>query len=548
LQKSLKCCIIFCYTIYIMKKISAALSTVILVIFVAAILVLSVRGLPGNPTQTELNTTYWKDNGPFELSPERGRYALIYSLVEDHSFQLPTDIAKFTSPDVGFLNGHYVTIFAPSISLLGIPGYVIGKHFDAAQFGTFLWIAIFALLNVLLIRAIAIRMGANSIAASLAGLIFLFATPAFAYAVTLYEHHVSTFLILLSFYLLIRFNTVWSLILIWILYGFAFTVDYPNLFMMFPIALAAFFKSATISQIREKVSIKISFPRILAVLAVIIPLILFLWINQQSYHNPFQLSGTVARVFGVRDNGTPILWQDVYKSTLAKTGQNANLPPPGSIFTFFKPRNMLNGLYILLISPDRGVVVYTPIMLLGVFGLYLAAKKKDKYLPITLSVIAVDLVLYAMWGDPYGGWAFGARYLIPAYAVLSIYLALLLTYLGKHRLFVLLFFVVLSYSIMVNSVGALTSNSNPPKVEADALSNQVHQRVEYTYIRNVNELNQNLIKSYVFESYAGNYLSAWQYYSYITIFILSIAAILIINLHIAIRKKHKEGGKHALES
>src|SRR5579863_3303887 len=112
---------------YLMRNI---IKNSALVLFVVAALALTVRGLPGNPTPTQLNTLAWKDNGPFELSPERGRFALLYSLVENHSFQFQPDLARFTAPDVGYINNTYVSIFAPSISFLAIPGYVIGKYFN----------------------------------------------------------------------------------------------------------------------------------------------------------------------------------------------------------------------------------------------------------------------------------------------------------------------------------------------------------------------------------------------------------------------------------
>ena len=359
-----------------MKKIIAALSTVFLVLFIAFILVITVRGLPGNPTTSQLNTSYWEANGPFELSNERGRYALIYSIIENHSFHFQPAMASFATPDVGYFNNNYVSLFAPSISMVGIPGYLIGRYFDLAQYGTFLWMSLFALLNVLLIRAIAIRLGAHPLAATIGGLTFLFATPAFAYAVTMYEHHVSTFFILLSIYLLIRYNNLLSLIVIWILYGFAFTVDYPNLFMMFPVALAAFFRSGVVEQIQRKVTFKISLPRVLAVLAVVIPLLYFLWFNQMSYNNPLTISGGVPRVLSVNANGSPVYWGEKVQEQVAKTAQTAqtsNLPPP-SFFSFFLPRNMLNGLYILLLSPDRGVITYTPIVFFAAGGIYLGIK------------------------------------------------------------------------------------------------------------------------------------------------------------------------------
>jgi len=535
----------------IFKKYKNVIGNVLLILFVAIVLALSVRGLPGNPTVAELNTTQWKDNGPFELSPERGRYAFLYSLVENHSFSLEPQLAVFTSPDVGYWKGHYVSIFAPSISFLAIPGYLIGKHFGMAQFGTFAGMSLFALLNVLLIRLIAIRLGANSVAATISAIAFLFGTPAFAYAVTIYEHHTSVFLMLLSFYLLIRFNNFISLFAIWLLYAFAFTVDYPNLFMMFPIALGAFFRSSIVEKIQKKLVVRISLPRLFSMIGLIFPLIFFLWVNQMSYGSPLKISGSVPTIEGVNKNGSPIFLSDLEKAELsknkskAKQQQPVNIPPPSAL-SFFEPRNMLNGFYILLFSPDRGIIMYAPIILFGIFGMMYAGRKKERYLPITLGVIGFNFLLYSMWGDPYGGWAFGGRYLIPAYAILSIYTAVLLTRFGKNKAFLLLFFIVFTYSISVNSLGALTSNSNPPQIQAASLSEITHSKVDYTYVRNINDLNSDISKSFVFTTFADNYISAWQYYSYITMFILTVSAFILMYYLISLKDKLKKGGKDVL--
>lgn len=516
---------------------------ILFVLFLALVLVFTVRGLPGNPTPEKLNTSYWKESGPFELSPERGRFALLYTLVEDKSFHLSPAIAKFTAPDVGFTNGHYATIFAPSVSILGVPGYLIGKYFNASQFGTFLWLAGFALLCVLLVRSVAIRLGANSLAAAFAGIVFMFATPSFAYAVTLYEHHVSTFLILLSIYLLLRYNNVLSLLAIWIIYGFAFTVDYPNLFLMFPIAMMAFLRSGVIKKVHRKVSLSISLPRFFAMFAVIIPLAFLMWVNQVSFGNPLQISGTINRVMSVKTDGSPLLMEEFYREKLKKVITEEHRE---TVLNFFKPRNMLNGMYILLFSPDRGVIVYTPVVLFGAFGMYLASRRGQKHVAMMLGIIGFNLVLYAMWGDPYGGWAFGARYLIPAYAILAIYIALLLTYLGRNRAFAFFFFIVFSYSLAVNTLGAVTSNTNPPRIEAESLSNLSGQREAYTYERNINNLNGNILKSYMYQAYAANYISAWNYYTYVTVFIESVAAILFIAYQNSIRRAAKKGEHHAV--
>jgi hypothetical protein len=146
-----------------------------------------------------------------------------------------------------------------------------------------------------------------------------------------------------------------------------------------------------------------------------------------------------------------------------------------------------------------------------------------------------------MWGDPYGGWAFGARYLIPAYAILSIYIATLLTRFGKNRLFIFIFFIVLTYSVIINTLGAVTSNSNPPQIQAASLSELTHSKVSYTYMRNVNDLNGNYAKSFIFQTYARNYLSAWQYYSYLAIFLLTVTSLVLLFFHTSTKKAYMKG-------
>jgi len=319
-------------------------------------------------------------------------------------------------------------------------------------------------------------------------------------------------------------------------------VDYPNLFIMFPIALATFFRSGTIENLHRRIVLKISFPKLFAVLGVIIPLAFLLWVNQMSYGSPFKLSGSVPTIESVSSTGLPIFMSTVGKKQI-KTTKAVNTPPPSTL-TFFQPRNMLNGFYILLISPDRGILMYTPVMLFGIAGMFLAGRKKQKYLPILLGVVGFNFLLYSMWGDPYGGWAFGGRYLIPTYAILSIYIALLLTYLSKKRIVIFFFFIILAYSIMVNSLGALTSNSNPPQIQAQSLSDITHSKVSYTYMRNVNDLNSDISKSFIFQTFAENYISAWQYYTYITLFILAVTGSLIGFYLISLNEKYRKGGKY----
>lgn len=506
---------------------------ILLATFCVTVLLLSIRGIAGNPTPKELNRLIWKENGPLELSPERGRYALMYALAEEKSFSFSTDLARFAAPDVAYIDGKYVSLFAPAVSFIIIPGYFLGKLFGLAQVGSFATIALFALLNMYLIRAIAIKIGAHPLAATLGGLTFLFASPAFAYAVTLYQHHISTFLILMSIYLLIRYNTVWSLIAIWIMCALSISVDYPNFFMMLPIGVAALGRVFIAQKEHGKITLRIPLLRLFSIVFMALPLAFFLWFNTMSYGNPFQLSGTIERAIEVGKNGKPLLEREKIIADLKAQGQqNPTIASEKNTLAFFQSRRLMSGFYTHFISPDRGMLMYTPVMLFGIAGLIFAIRKKMTLVSLFFAIIGFNVLLYSMWSDPYGGWAFGSRYLIPTYAILAICIAYLLSKLHRYSLFLLFFFAVFCYSVSVNTLGAITSNRNPPYIEAVTLSQTTHHEEPYTYMRNVRLLNNNLSKSYVYETYVANSITAWQYYIFLTLFIIIVSAFVLTTLKV----------------
>ncbi len=482
----------------------------VLVILVSLILFVTLRGSLGNPTAKDLLKLNWRDNGPFELSPERGRFTLLFSIIEDHSFYYSLDLARFVIPDLGYKDGHYVSLFAPAVSYIIMPGYLIGKFLNASQVGTYAIISIFALINTYLIKKISQKLGASETASILAGLLFLFATPAFAYAVDLYQHHISTFLILMSVYSLISWNNFWSNALIYFLCAMSIPVDYPNLFLIAPIGLAAFTRNIIFSKIKNKIKISVNFIKILSVISVIIPLGFFLWFNQMSYGNPFQFSGTVAGVRALDKNGNPAAPDSVNPQHIERfikpDTQNK------SAVHFFETRNILKGLNIHLISPDRGIIFFAPILMFSIFGGITFYKNKNKYLPVFLGIIGATLFLYSMWGDPWGGWAFGSRYMIPAYAILAIFIGMALTKFGKRLWFIIPFWLLFIYSVSVNTLGALTSSANPPKAESLALEKLSGKQERYSYDRNWEYLTSSKSKSFVFQTWGYKYLNSVQYY------------------------------------
>lgn len=521
----------------ILLKLLNLVGIAFLIAFVSTVLLVSVRGLEGNPTSKELLSKKWMENGPLELSPERGRFALLYTVVEEKSVVFSLDTARYVTPDLGTANGKFVSLFAPLVSFVSIPGYLIGKSIGLSQVGGFATIALFALFNVMLLRAVSIRLGANPVAATIASLTFIFASPAFSYAVTLYQHHISTFLILSSIYLLVRWKNWLSLSMVWLLFAASIPVDYPNLILMFPIALYATTRVINFEKLESKYKFKLKFFRVFTPIAMLIPLIFYVWFSQESYGKPFQLSGTVKSVRAIDAQGNPYDPDEVSSNNFSieseeEKAQEVAGKKDKNAVGFFKTRNLLNGLTIHFLSPDRGIIYYTPVVLLGFLGLLVGIKKKTEMVPVLIGVIGANVLLYSMWGDPWGGWAFGSRYLIPSYAMLSIFIALLLTHLSKRKIlnviFILFFLVVSIYSISVNTLGAVTTNLIPPKGEAKLLETFTNRVEKYSYDRNIDFVKTSGSKSFVYQKYLVKEITPLVFYQILTISISSVFSLITL--------------------
>ena len=88
---------------------------------------------------------------------------------------------------------------------------------------------------------------------------------------------------------------------------------------------------------------------------------------------------------------------------------------PSVLFT----HPLLTGIYGLLLSPARGLVVYVPLVLLALLAVPWAWKRSAVITGLCLALLIIRIPFYAKVFAWMGGWTWGPRYLMPAMPCLA---------------------------------------------------------------------------------------------------------------------------------
>lgn len=462
--------------------------------------------------------------GPFELSNSSARFALTEAIVKNKSFFLSFEQAKFSAPDVVVNNGKYTSIFTPGVSLIGTPFYYIGEKIGIPQITTYLMISLFGLLNVYLIYKLSIKIGASFYSSLISGFVFLFASNALAYSFGFTQHNLSTTVVLLSVINAIGKRNWINNILFGSLVGIGILIDIPNLVLVFPAGFYALYKSVSWNNIEglkhNSFLVDISIAGFLIGIApFVVGFGLYNNITTGSYT-------TLAQSIGRADFFEKVISQQNSSSNIdvqiEDANKNVGLDLP------FNTRKQINGLYILLISNQRSWLYYSPVILIGLLGFSFLFREtgssSKNYAQIMLLTVILNIVMYSMFGDPYGGWAFGPRYFIPSAALMCTGLAIWLTKRKSYFVYVL-FIIMLIYSIFVNLLGSLTTAAIPPKVEAIHLV----EPIPYTYEYNWNLLNSGMNSSLSYDLFFKDKFNTLTYFYGLFALILLFFVFLNIN-------------------
>jgi 4-amino-4-deoxy-L-arabinose transferase-like glycosyltransferase len=478
-----------------MQRVKYLISFISLIVFVGAVYILTLRGLPGNhyPWDKGADTL---DSPPFESSLERGRYAVTTALVKNHTFVIDP-FMSYVKPDIAWYDGHYFSAFPPGPAVLAVPLFFFGEKLHLNQVFTYSLSTIFSVLTAIVIIFIGKQIGLSKKAIAISVLIYSFASGAWAYGVTYSAHPISAFLIALSFLITLWIkkdrNNVLPFLFLGLLYGLNFYVDYPNLFILFPLLCYAFFRSCKVQDEANSFTIDISCQAMCIIITLAFSLIPFVIYNKHYFHNPVIFTNTY-NLKALEMNGVSFSYDHLSNDLFTKKAY-ANR---------FQVDQLPIGMYRLLFSTDRGLFFFFPIYLFLFVGILVQYKQKKISWLILPLIILFDLFVYGSFDDPHGGWAFGPRYLIPILPLATILIGVAFDWIRRNVLMKLIFSLLFLYSAAIAISGTLTTNAVPPIVE----------NVPYTptnFLLNIHNLFSGQISSYLYISYFSKVISPFNY-------------------------------------
>ncbi|MBI1862876.1 hypothetical protein HYS00_02035 [Candidatus Microgenomates bacterium] len=519
-------------------RLKLILSAVLVVLLGVVLHIATVRGLPGNMGDTTKLGSLIREASPFESSHERAPYAEMIAIKDNHTIQLTKDLANFGSPDIGFKGTKYFSFFPSGVSASILPGYLLGSRFNLGQVSAYLTMGLFTTIAMLFIFLICRDVFELPLwAAIIAPLTYAFGTTAWSYSVTIYQHAPAAALAMASFYSVWRYRQkgrkqfVWAAA-VWFIYGISLFFDYPNALLLLPFMVYFLISSLSVSMVkRRKKVLRISMnSAILRAMPVFIALILY-----HGYHNAHFLGGwkqignnlqryTVKTAEQIRqekvDAKKRLERENATKRELAEKAG-------GGITKALSEDKVPVNAQILLVGVDKGLFLFSPIMLLALLGIITLRKKPIVEKSILLAFIIANVFVYSSFGDPYGGWAYGPRYLIPSMAGFSIFIAIGLTQPKLQILRKLTFVILFGVSSAIALAGALTTNLVPPKVEADFLKLKY-----YNFTHAFDLLHKNVSTSFVYNQYFASRISLMQYAEaiWMTLYVLVVAVVFIVPL------------------
>jgi hypothetical protein len=314
---------------------------------------------------------------------ELTRWATAASIVEKGSFEIAwTEDLIGKNVDTARINDKTYSNKPPGTAVLAAPFYALTRLFigapDASNIRTSWFVMRFFLSTLPLLLLAFWLYGRDSDEISLAAL--LFGTPLFVYSLLFFSH-----------------------VLVAVLLYFAFRLLYDTERIFLRNCIAAGFLSG--------LAVTCEFSAVVPVLIFGIGLIFADRRNQHRLQNLFifALGGlpfaVLLLIYNYAIFGSPFALSYAYESF----PEWAEVAGQG-VFGIGFPT--LSNIYLLLISPSRGLFFFAPILVLPLITFFTSRERKTLRHRVRVAAVVISILVLCGHGAAHGGWAFGARYLV----------------------------------------------------------------------------------------------------------------------------------------
>ncbi len=312
---------------------------------------------------------------------ELTRWATAASIVEKGSFDISwTESLIGPNVDTARVGPNLYSNKAPGTAVLAVPFYAIARVFVGPPNASNIRVTWFVMriaistLPLLLLAIWLCKRGANEFGLA----VLLFASPLFIYSLLFFSHVFVAVAVYFAFRLLFDESdeSRWRFLVAGALSGLAVISEFPAVFpvVVFTIGILFMDKRARFSRLAYFV---------LGGLPFAICLLIY---NNSLFGSPFSFSYA--------------------HETFPEWAEIANTGAFGIGFP------TLSNLFLLLISPSRGLFFFAPVLVLSVVNFFVSKERATLRHRVKVGAVLLTVLVMSGHGAAHGGWAFGPRYLV----------------------------------------------------------------------------------------------------------------------------------------
>jgi hypothetical protein len=145
-----------------------------------------------------------------------------------------------------------------------------------------------------------------------------------------------------------------------------------------------------------------------------------------------------------------------YFGSLSATGYGPSLADPTS---FWWKSSLVDGLLWVLVSPHRGLFIYSPILLLSIVGIVVLWRHRNSLLRY-ISLAPLLVILFYAKLNWWGGWSYGPRYMADIAPLLSLCLSPVLEMARRRAFLKWVIAPLVLVSVAMHSIGAFGYDSS----------------------------------------------------------------------------------------